>query len=89
MSMHGEMCDMAVREMTEYDGHTKEEVKRAARIIAHGSSLTTEALAEVLGRAQTGSPWVPEYEAFLHWVREAGQDWEPRENEIGIEHVGG
>ena len=71
MSMHAMECDKAIREMTEYDGLTKEEVKRAARIIAHGSGLTTEALCEFLARAQGGSPFVPEFEAFLHWVREA------------------
>ena len=62
MSCHGAMCDLAAQNMT---AERRRDLQNAARLLAGAAALSTERLARLLGEAQGGSSFAPDFEADL------------------------
>ena len=73
MSVHGDMVDRAVRELTEAGGHSRLAIHAAAQVIADVTGVTRPALADLIARSYGGSPFAPEAEAVLSWIGDDGE----------------
>ena len=85
MSYHGAMSDLALQNMT---AARRRDLQNAARLLAGAADLSTERLARLLGEAQGGAPFAPDFEADLLVIATA--DATPRRARIEhAEHLAG
>ena len=75
MSYHGAMSDLALQNMT---AARRRDLQNAARLLAGAADLSTERLARLLGEAQGGAPFAPDFEADLLVIATRRRDAAPR-----------